>query len=105
MTAPEVTVEPYDFQHGVDWPAMRGRVFTAGDYRVWVSDCGHVDLSHGSVHDVEAGPSLAQAEALLAALTAAVAAARQAAADYAAERARCTCPEASEAGPIDGGER
>ena len=74
----------------------------AGDceYRVWVSDCGHVSLGEGLVGGGgrEAAPTLAEAEALLAALTAAVAAARQVAADYAAELAtRCTCPETSEA--------
>ena len=103
IRGPEVAVEPYDLQHGVDWPAQRGRCFVAmaGDleYRVWVSDCGHVSLGEGLVGGGgrEAAPTLAEAEALLAALTAAVAAARQAAAEYAAERARCTCPETSEA--------
>ncbi len=101
MTAPEVTVEPYDFQNGLDWIAQRGRCFVAmaGDleYRVWVSDCGHVSLGEGLVGGGgrEAAPTLAEAEALLAALIAAVAAARQAAADYAELATRCTCPETS----------
>ena len=78
IPTPAVQVERYDHQGTVrDWPAMRGQRFSAGDYVVYVSDCGHVDLSEAWVGDpASAGRSLVQAEHLLAALTASVEAAR-----------------------------